>query len=37
VDKVVELIDAPFNDASTLSHTVTAGSQTKDWEVKKRK
>lgn len=37
VDKVVELIDMPFNDASTLTLTVIAGPQTKDWEVKKRK
>ena len=37
VDKVVELIDAQFNDASTLKLTVTPGQQKKDWEVKKRK
>ena len=36
VDKVVELIDAQFNDNSTQKYTVTAGGQTKDWEVKKR-
>jgi len=37
VDKTVELIDAEFNDNSTLRLTVTSGPQTKDWEVKKRK
>ena len=37
VDKVVELIDAQFNDNSKLRHTVTPGPQQKDWEVKKRK
>jgi len=37
VDKVVELIDAQFNDNTSLRHTVTAGQQQKDWEVKKRK
>ncbi len=37
VDKVVELIDAQFNDTSTLKMTVTPGQQKKDWEVKKRK
>lgn len=37
VDKVVELIDAQFNDASTLTLTVVAGQQTKDWQISKRK
>lgn len=37
VDKVVELIDAQFNDNSTQKMTVAPGQQKKDWEVKKRK
>ncbi len=37
VDKVVEKIDAQFNDNTTLKYTVTPGNQQKDWQVKNRK
>lgn len=36
VDKVEELIDAQFNDNTTLKYTVTTGPQSKDWPVKKK-
>jgi hypothetical protein len=37
VEKVEELVDAKFNDRTELRYTVQGGSQTKDFEVTRRR